>query len=118
MDMPGDTPEKHLAEKPLADGFYGCVWAYKGDLEFFGESMGLQNPNAHHPCNLCNADIRDASRPWTDHRAGFWPLKAIAPEFDPGPNPTCGVSLLLVWGDFCVEPPGLGVDDGAAHSSE
>eukprot|EP00969_Alexandrium_andersonii_P294697 13026633-Alexandrium_andersonii.AAC.1 len=56
--------EGKLAGSSLAGGFYCAMWSFKGDLEFFCQSLGLQNPGCGQPCNLCRANLKEL--PWTN----------------------------------------------------
>ena len=44
------------AGKELAGGWRAAVWAIQGDLEWFQQQYGLNNPNSNAPCCLCRAD--------------------------------------------------------------
>ena len=66
----GSSEEGNLAGRQLAGGYFGCLWGIKADLEFYGNTMGLEGLGDANPCLCCRADNRDDSRPWTDHREG------------------------------------------------
>ena len=52
----------------LADGYFGLLWAIKGDLDYLGYFLGFPRVTATRPCGLCPCTIHD-DMPWTDFRA-------------------------------------------------
>jgi hypothetical protein len=65
---PPHSPEAERAGKPLAGGRRGVLWALRGDLEYFSNSLHLEHFASGHPCFLCRADCKDDSMPWVDTR--------------------------------------------------
>ena len=54
------------AGKPLAQGYYACLWVLRADLEHMAKAYQFPYWNQANPCGLCQADR--AGRPWTDTR--------------------------------------------------
>ena len=60
------SPQEARAGKPLADGFFCCVYLIKGDLEFMAKAFGLAWASSNSPCSLCECNTTNT--PWTDGR--------------------------------------------------
>lgn len=56
--------ERDLAGKKLADGFFGCVYSLKGDLEQLSLKYKLRHFNANQMCDLCPAHRDETDRPF------------------------------------------------------
>ena len=37
----------------LADGYYGLLWVFRGDLDFFNIFLNFPKDSAMKPCGLC-----------------------------------------------------------------
>ena len=60
--------ESHMAGRPLADGWFGCLWALIGDLEYLSSILNLpSHNNAKNCCALCKASLT-GSNTWSDFR--------------------------------------------------
>ena len=64
---PLGSEDAKRAGKPLAEGFRGCLWLVKGDLEFMAKAFGFNWASSSSPCSLCRCD--GSETPWTDGRA-------------------------------------------------
>ena len=51
--------------QPLAEGLFGVLWCFRGDLDYMHKSFFPQW-NQSSPCGLCRANTTDV--PWTDAR--------------------------------------------------
>ena len=60
------STEWRKAKKPLANGYFGCLWLIKGDLDWYGKIMRLPQYNSLSPCAFCPANT--TTMPWTDWR--------------------------------------------------
>ena len=60
------SPQAERAGKPLANGFFCCVYLLKGDLEFMSKAFGLEWASSNSPCSLCRCNTTDI--PWSDGR--------------------------------------------------
>ena len=62
-------PEYQKAGRPLASGFYGCLWTLRADLEHMFKQFGFPAAcgSSTNPCGLCECNKSD--KPWTDGRA-------------------------------------------------
>ena len=65
---PPNSAEASIAGTPLAGGFFGVPWVFRGDLDYLANALGLEHYGSHTPCALCQADR--SQRPWADFRAG------------------------------------------------
>lgn len=54
--------EKALAGKPLAGGYFGVLYALKGDLDYFAKSLKLRHYNSQMMCELCPASRDESDR--------------------------------------------------------
>ena len=63
------TAEYRLAHetKWLAGGFFGIVWAFRGDMDWNAEFFNLPRHNDATPCGWCPATSGGAM-PWSDFR--------------------------------------------------
>ena len=50
------SSEQMLAGTPLANGLFGLVLGFKGDLEFFANSLKLRHHNSNLLCDWCPAE--------------------------------------------------------------
>lgn len=67
--------------RPLAGGYYACLWAVRGDLDEMAKTYGLNHASSRSPCCLCKATIRDDDCPWTDGRpTASWIATVWTPE--------------------------------------
>ena len=66
--FPVGSFESHMAGRPLADGWFGCLWALIGDLEYLSSILNLpSHNNAKNCCALCKASLT-GSNTWSDFR--------------------------------------------------
>ena len=57
-----------MAGRPLADDWFGCLWALIGDSEYLSSRLNLPNRNnAKNCCALCKASL-SGSNTWSDFR--------------------------------------------------
>ena len=54
--------ERSLANQPLAGDYFGVIYAFKGDLDYFTKNLKLRNFNSLDMCDLCPATRRDSDR--------------------------------------------------------
>ena len=60
--------ESHMAGRPLADDWFGCLWALIGDSEYLSSRLNLpKHNNAKNCCALCKASL-SGSNTWSDFR--------------------------------------------------
>ena len=96
VPYPPDSEEGRLAGRWLADGFFGVIWGLKGDLEYCHSALGLNSPGSGLPCNFCQADNRDGSRPWTDMNQGAaWEATVWTPDAWKLAHPSCNPLFML-----------------------
>ena len=68
VDWNGDSwddtrpSERSLANQPLAGGYFGVLYALKGDADYFAKSLKLHHYNSNALCDLCPATRRIADR--------------------------------------------------------
>ena len=60
------------AGKPLAGGFYGCLWAVMGDLDYLNKVLGLPHHSANSPCTLCQCQIHGESSWKNNSNSAGW----------------------------------------------
>ena len=53
---PAGSFQARKAGSPLAGGYFGVLWALKGDLDYFFSCMDMPNPGCNEPCIFCPAD--------------------------------------------------------------
>lgn len=58
------TAEHSKANTPLAGGFFGILFAIKGDLDYYAKVLRLPWYTSSRPCALCACNSSDV--PWTD----------------------------------------------------
>ena len=81
-----------MANQPLAGGYFGVIYALKGDLEYFTKSLKLRHFNSLDMCDLCPATRRDSDRSLMYNnfdRDAAWKLRgkgAGVPVQDVAPN--------------------------------
>jgi hypothetical protein len=106
---PANSEDAKRAGKPLANGFFGVLWAIMGDLDYFYGVLGLPRfSSATNPCALCKCTSAGPLS-WTDNRADAlwmsnlwsakdwlaWPNRSKCPLFS-----IPGVSCLTVALDY------------------
>ncbi|CAE7240575.1 unnamed protein product, partial [Symbiodinium sp. CCMP2456] len=64
---------EHMGGRPLADGWFGCLFALIGDLEYLSAVLGLpSHNNSKNCCALCKASLSGINS-WSDFRpAAAW----------------------------------------------
>ena len=103
-----DTPAGKKAGTPLADGYFGVLWAIMGDLDYFSDVLGLPRSNSRNPCCLCRCtakgprtytemqeDAQWTHEIWTAAEWLAWPGRSTCPIFS-----LPGVSVLTVALDY------------------
>ena len=80
------SAEWRKAKKPLPNGYFGCLWLIKGDLDWCGKVLKLLQYNSLSPCAFCPCST--TTMPWTDWRKGaalwthnMWDNKQLAAAF-------------------------------------
>ena len=80
MFAPG-TDDSNVASTPLCGGFFMVIWQIRGDLDYFGNYLDLENSGSLFPCLWCQANTFDRddnphavlwntpARPWNDFSA-------------------------------------------------
>lgn len=103
-----ETEAGRKAGTPLADGYFGVLWAILGDLDYFSDVLGLPRSNSRNPCCLCKCTAKGPKTytnmredaPWTTELwtaiTWFaWPDRSMCPIFS-----LPGVSVLTVALDY------------------
>ena len=66
--FPVGSHDRHMAGRPLAEGWFACLWALIGDLEYLASILSLpSHNNAKNCCALCKAGLT-GSNTWSDFR--------------------------------------------------
>ena len=64
-DADGHPLDDPRAGQPLAGGHFAILWALKGDLDYFDNTLMLEGVGDLQPCIKCKANLSDI--PWTEY---------------------------------------------------
>ena len=73
-DWDGHPLSYSKAGTDLAGGYFACVWALPGDLDYWRGDLNLPNSTSNDPCAICPCNSSDL--PWFDFTvSALWPGK-------------------------------------------
>lgn len=103
---PRGSPEAIKANSPLANGYFACIFALQGDLDYNSKTLLLPRSTSHNACSLCKATIHGAlswkncqlqapwiASQWTPEAWRQWPGKSACKIFDLSYLTACNVAL-------------------------
>ena len=62
-DAEGEQIRDHRAGTQLAEGYYATIWLVRGDLDYFANTLKLENVASRTPCMKCRCNLSTTT--WT-----------------------------------------------------